>query len=158
MSGSARLLADLEPAWQPLKEAVAAIGVEGLDRETSSGWTVKELIAHLAFWDEAVEGFVTTVLRQEPLAEGFEFGSGYEPGAEWPSADVHNAREAAWAREQSAADVLARWERAHDRLVRFLETVTDEEATEHADYFRSHIPDHFNEHLDELLEVAGAAD
>jgi hypothetical protein len=119
------LLERVERKWRPLRETAEEVGLDGLERSTSAGWTAKEMIAHVAFWEEAVEGAVRGLFRGEST-EGFRFGSGYIPHGEWPRADVHNAREAA-----------------------SLATVTDEEIATHERYFNE-IGVHFEEHLPEL--------
>ena len=78
------------------------------------------------------------------------FGSGYSPAAgEWPPADVHNAREAAWTRERTASDVVERWSAARAQLLAVLDTVTDDEVAEHGDDFAS-LGTHHDEHRREL--------
>ena len=134
MGSAAELRARVEQAWQEFRAAIDGVG---LDEVTSAGWSTKEMLAHIAFWMETVPPFVTGAFRGDPSAFEVTFPSGYVPGddGEWPAADVHNAREAAWARTRSDDTVVARADRAHDRLRAFLETVTDEEADEHAAYF-----------------------
>lgn len=118
---------------------------------TSAGWTVKEMLAHIAFWLETVPPFVTGAFRGDVSAFELTFPSGYVAGeGEWPSAAVHNEREAAWARDQTAEAVLARADRAFDQLREFLATVTDEEAAEHSGYFAD-IGGHLDAHRTEEL-------
>jgi hypothetical protein len=136
-------------AWAPFRAAVEALPPGGLDREASGGWSVKEMLAHVAFWDEAVVGAVTGMIRGQPMPEGWGFGSGYIPSGEWPPAAVHNAREAAWARAQTDAAVLARFVNAHEAMVRFLQTVTDEEVAANAGYF-GQLGGHYENHLSDL--------
>lgn len=144
----------LEAAWSPMRETVSRLGLERLDTTTSTGWSVKEMLAHVAFWDEAVLGVVLGMFRHEPLPEGWTFGSGYLPaaGEAWAPTEVHNAREAAWARTRSGADVLARLDCAHEQLVALLATITDQEVLEHGDYFHR-LPLHYAEHHPELTEI-----
>ena len=151
------ILEELETAWRPIRDAARRLGEERLESRTSAGWTAKELLAHVAFWDEAVLGVVVGMFRGEPLPDGWTFGSGYLPGDDgWPPADVHNAREASWAQTRTASEVLARLDRAHDEMVAVVSTVTDQEALEHRDYF-DRLPRHYVEHLPELqaLEEPG---
>lgn len=144
------LVEEIEAAYVPFREAVARLGAGGLERPTPSGWTAKEMVAHVAFWQEAVRPVVTTMLRDgSPPEGGFSFGSGYVPAGDWPGADVHNAREAAWAREQPADVVLDRLDRAHADLLAVAASVTDDERLAHASYFAG-VVDHFREHLAEL--------
>jgi hypothetical protein len=149
MGSAPALMVQVEEAWRPLRDAAQGLGLHGLERETSAGWTAGEMLAHVAFWDEAVFGAVTMLFRGQPLPEGWRFGSGYAPESEWPSADVHNAREAAWAREQPPEAIIERLDAGHRQLLAFLETVTAEEIAAHEDYFSS-IGRHYREHLPEL--------
>lgn len=141
------ILARVAAAWEPFRAAVTARR-DALDEQTSAGWSGKEMLAHIAFWDEAVVPVVVTMFRGQSLPPGWAFGSGDLdlPAGSWPPADVHNAREAAWARGRSSAEVLERCDRAHQQLVTLLLTVTDQEAVEHRDYFRT-LGTHYQEHL-----------
>ena len=116
---------------------LAALEGRDLDETTASGWTRKEMVAHVAFWLETTPPFVTGAFRGEPAAFDVTFPSGFRPADDgsWPSADVHNAREAAWAREQPAAVVRERLDAAWRQLREFLATVSDDEAATHADYY-----------------------
>jgi hypothetical protein len=144
------LVREIEASYAPFRDAVERIAAVGLDRVTPAGWTVKEMVAHVAFWQEAVRPVVETMLRGgEPPAGGYVFGSGYRPAGAWPDADEHNAREASWAREQPAGTVLDRLDRAHDDLLAVAGSVSDDERLAHAAYFAGVI-DHFREHLVEL--------
>ena len=128
---------------------------DALDEPTGSGWTAKEMLAHVAFWDEAVVPVVVTMFRGEELPDGWAFGSG-DLGlvkGNWPDADVHNAREATWARGRSATEVIERCDRAHSQLVALLATVTDDEFVSHLDYFLD-LGSHYAEHLQELRRGA----
>jgi hypothetical protein len=155
MAEKARRIIELvEASHRPLQEAALRLGLERLEETTRAGWSAKEMLAHVAFWEEAPIGFVTTAIRGQDLSDApdapWRFGSGYVPEGDWPRADVHNRREAEWARSQTPASVMARWERAHANLVAFLATVTDEEAEKHAAYFFDEIPRHYTVHLPEL--------
>lgn len=126
---------------------VTALDGRDLDATSPSGWTLKEMVAHVAFWLETTPPFVSGAFRGEEGAFEVTFPSGYAPpdDGSWPAADVHNAREAAWARKQTAAVVLQRLHEARRRLDEFLVTVTDDEATEQAGYYRD-IAGHLDAH------------
>jgi hypothetical protein len=134
-------------AWRAFRDAVDDLD---LDEPTSAGWSRKEMVSHAAFWLETVQPFVTGMWRGDPSAFGYRFTSGYVSEGDWPEADVHNAREAAWSREQPADVVLARLDAAAITVREFLETVTDDEATAHEQYFRE-VVEHLDEHRLELL-------
>ena len=144
------LRARVDSAWAPFRAAIAAMS-DALDEPTGGGWTAKEMLAHIAFWDEAVVPVVVSMFRAEELPAGWAFGSGdlgLVEGA-WPEADVHNAREATWARGRSATEVIERCDRAHRQLVALLATVTDDELVSHFEYFLD-LGSHYVEHLHEL--------
>ena len=139
-------------------EAAAAAFMTALENRdlgdtTPAGWTVKEMVAHVAFWLETTPPFVSGAFRGDESAYAVTFPSGFVPGEDgsWPAADVHNAREAAWAREQAADVVVERLRAAHRRLSEFLETATDDEAVERDGYYRD-IALHLDAHRIEELE------
>jgi hypothetical protein len=151
-----RILERIEAAWSPLREAADKLGPGRLEQRTPAGWTAKEMLASVAFWDEAAFGWITVGLRQQELPSGWTFGSGYAPSDGWPRADEHNAREAEWAREKPASEVLERCDRAHEQLLAIVATVTDEEAAQHEDYF-VRLGDHYVDHMPELQALASEA-
>ncbi len=143
MATSSDLRAVIDEAWRRFAEALDG----GLSEdELLAGWQTKEMLAHVAFWLETVPAFVSGAFRGDPSAFAITFPSGYAArDGDWPDADTHNAREALWARQQSADVVLERLRAAAADLRVFLGSVTDEEATMHADYFDQvvrHLDDH----------------
>src|SRR6187401_2524218 len=151
MPEAQQIIADIESAWAELQAEVDALGEDGIERATIAGWTAKEMLSHMAFWAESVEGFVTTAWRGQPLPEGWIFGSGYTPSVDgsWPHFQQHNDREAAWGRGHTGGEVLQRLAAAHGRLVRFVEAITPEEAARDPQYW-SDVSGHLREHLAEL--------
>jgi hypothetical protein len=135
-----------------MRDAAAALSGAALEQPAPEGWSAKEMLAHVAFWEEAAIYVIEHMLRGKPEPTSWPFPSGYDPLAvaeDWPSDDVHNAREAAWARERDVSVVLDRLDRAHEDLTRLLRTITDDEAVEHAAYLRE-VHAHFDEHLGDL--------
>jgi hypothetical protein len=111
----------------------------------------KEMLAHVAFWDEAAVPVITYMLRGEAIPRRSWFGSGYQPAedSDWPPDYEHNAREPAWGREHSVADVRARLLRAHEAVIEAVATISDDEASHRASYIQDQC-DHYGEHLAEL--------
>ena len=137
---------EIELAKQLLQARVAeCLATPGGENTPAGGWTLKEMLAHVAFWNEAAVFVISYMLRDEAPPADWTFGSGYTHEAEWPRADVHNAREAAWGRSHGIDEVLERWERAYARLAAVLQTVTDAEESEHAAYFQE-VGAHLREH------------
>lgn len=131
---------------------VAALEGRDLEATTPAGWTVKEMVAHVAFWLETTPPFVSGAFRGDEAAYAVTFPSGFVPpdDGSWPTADVHNAREASWALEQTSNVVVQRLREAQRRLEEFLVTVTDEEAIERVGYYRD-IASHLDAHRTEEL-------
>lgn len=143
--------------WDPLREAAHRLGPAGLERKTSAGWSAKEMLAHVAFWEEAAIFVIEHMLRGKPEPSSWPFPSGYDPFAvaeDWPRDDVHNAREAAWARTQTGEAVIDRLDRAHAELLDLLRTVTEDELA--ASRYYDEIHEHFVEHLMELEPLLGS--
>ncbi len=111
---------------------VEQLGPVGLERPLSPSWTVKEMLAHLAFREKTSVPVITSIFRGEPEVPVEEWYGGTDlelgPNDPWPDPDTHNAREARWARSRSASEVLARWQQAREKLKSILATVTEEES------------------------------
>jgi hypothetical protein len=45
---AAQLLRDIEEGWGPLRALIEAIGPADYDRTTTAGWTIKQMLAHVA--------------------------------------------------------------------------------------------------------------
>lgn len=153
MMNTNELAKDLEAGWRRFRDLLDRLDPAALEQTTPAGWTIKEMTGHVAFWEEATEAVIVTMLRDDRLPDGWSFGSGYDPESdgEWPRADVHNAREAEWARTRPAAEVIARLDRAHDRAMAVARTFTDAEVSDPR--FRSYIAEkigHYDEHRPEL--------
>ncbi len=147
----------MEATWKQFREAIARLGPEALERPTPAGWTVKEMLAHMAFWEEATEPVIVGMFRGQSLPADWAFGSGYtHESGQWPRADVHNAREATWARERSSPEVLARLDAAHATALRITRSLTDDELQDGR--YRGYIDvkcSHHEEHLAELEPLLG---
>ena len=105
---------------------------------------------------EATEGVIVGIFRGEPLRDDYAFESGYvrDPGASLPTADVHNAREASWARSRSAAEVVARLDAGHAVFTALLESLLADELTDdrHRNYV-DHMCTEFDAHIEELQDL-----
>lgn len=152
------LAVQLEEAWRRFRDAVSDVE-DRLDEPTPAGWKAKEMLGHMGFWQEAMEGVIVGMFRGEQLPGGWTFGSGYDPSTdhEWPRAMVHNAREAAWARDRSTREVLDRLDRSHDRALEILNGLSREELAD--ERYKSYVAEkcgHYDEHRAELEAIATA--
>lgn len=134
-STSQELLARIEKGWTHFRSAVAAAGLPALEERTSAGWTYKELLAHIAAWEETIPPRLA--------AEGFPYAVG--------DADAFNAAAAASARERRPAEVVRRLDLAHAALVAAVGRIADRDIGEPTDFLAGNSYDHYEEHRDELL-------
>ena len=146
------LVEAMEAGWRGFRAAVDHLLPDGLEQPTPAGWTAKEMLAHVAFWDETVEPVIVAMYRGGSLDRDWAFGSGYtHPDGPWPRTDEHNAREAAWASPLPAADVVARLDAAHARALGIVRSLTDDELQNprYQHYLGNHAA-HYDEHRLEL--------
>ena len=151
----AGLVDGMEAAWRGFRATVTDLGPAELDRATTSGWTAKEMLGHVAFWEETVEPVIVSMFRGGALPEEWAFGSGYiHPDGPWPPTDTHNAREAAWARSRPPQEVVARLDAAHARALQIVRSLTDDELQDprYRRYLGSTAA-HYDEHREELAAL-----
>lgn len=124
-------LAVLDCGWERLTSVLERLDDDGFHQPLSEGWNVKEMLAHLAFWEETSVPVVRTILRGGPVVPVEEWYGGtdleWSPDMPWPDADTHNAREARWARARRPVEVVERLNQARSKLKAIVATVTDEE-------------------------------
>src|SRR5689334_21948571 len=100
----------LDNDWAKCMAALERLGPDGLEKPLTSTWSVKEMLAHLAFWEETSLPVIQSIFRGGPELTAKEWYGGADleltPDAPWPDADTHNVREARWARSRSSAEVL----------------------------------------------------
>ena len=150
----------IEGGWRPFRTAVATLADDDFDVVTSSGWTIKEMLGHVAFWEETIAPFMDGMLRGRGWPDQAEWhgGGGFDSTDGWPHFDVHNAREAAWARARSVAEVCARWDRAHSRCLAAVRGLSDVEVADprFLEEVKAQTYSHYPDHLAELqAAIAG---
>lgn len=133
-----QLLARLSQGHRAMREAVGALPAERWDEKLPAGWTFKELVGHLAYWESTVAPEIRALREGAPReVEGDE--------------DAQNARAAAESRGVSRDQVLERWDRAHAEVVQAAETLTEDELAEDrfvktiAGETYAHYPDHYED-------------
>jgi hypothetical protein len=127
MSPTEELLERIDASWHGLRPRLIA---GELDGRLADGRTVKEALAGIAFWNETVAPVFAWMRGQpEPPTEQWYGGAdlGIGDGEPWPKDEVHHAREAAWARSVTDGEVLTRLDRAHERAVAAVATLTADE-------------------------------
>ena len=99
----AELIERMREEWRPFRRALGRIGTHRLEEKTSSGWTGKAMLAHLAYWLEALD---------ESLPERLAGRRGKIRDAE-----VENDRTEAEAATLSAHTVVKRLDDAYKQVV-----------------------------------------
>lgn len=129
-------------AWVPFRLAVLSIGLSGLDAQTSSGWTYKDLVAHTAGW------FDLTIKR---LAHFRETGEITDPGG---TADEINAGIVDRTRGRDALGILDELDAAMKRLLEEIKKLDDTQIHANDDWVIALVAGnsygHFAEHHVEL--------
>jgi hypothetical protein len=153
----------VEAGCRPFRETVARLSAADFHRYTRSGWTVKEMLAHVAFWEETAEPLVASFRGQPELElEAWYHGDveAYrrDVKGEFPPAVVHNGREAAWARVRPPSEVVARWGAAHRKVLELIDGLSDGDLEDEriVDELLACCSNHYAEHMAEL-PASGAA-
>src|SRR5438552_3036620 len=141
------LIAKVDHGYVASRAVVDALPPERFDEQLPSGWTLKEVVAHNAAWEETVLSRIERVLH----------GDGVDPKWEG-SVDDFNRRAAADVKDMSVADVLARWTAAHAKVVEIIRSFEGRDvpklATDIVEWNTSgHYPDHFAD-LDSSIKTA----
>ena len=114
----AKLLAKLEAAWTELQDSFAGLSDEQLVQPGVTGeWSVRDTIAHVTWWEEEALKHLPSVLAGDRLPRYSETHGGI---------DAFNALMTEQARALSLADVRARSEETHRRLVAYLQRLPPE--------------------------------
>jgi uncharacterized protein (TIGR03083 family) len=112
-----QLLDRLDAAWAAFHQSFAGLADAELTEPGVSGdWSVKDLIAHVTWWEEEA-------LRHLPLI----LAGGRPPryATLYGGIDAFNAMQTAAHRGRPLADVLRQAEETHRRLVAYLQTVPE---------------------------------
>jgi hypothetical protein len=130
------LLAKIEHVYIASRAVLEALPAERWDEQLPAGWTLKEMVGHLAYWEDTVPTFV----------ESIRTGAARDSAG---SVDEQNARVAAAVKSLARDDVLEQLESAHRRVVDLVRSLNDDEVADGrileklaGDTF-DHYPDHF---------------
>jgi hypothetical protein len=136
-----QLLERIERAWQAFHSSYAGLGEERLlEPGVVEDWSVKDLIAHVAWWEEEALTHLPHILAGgRPPRYSVTYGG----------IDAFNALMAERKQELSLAEVLAYAEDTHQRLLALLQAAPDDQITTETRFRRrlrldtySHYPIH----------------
>jgi hypothetical protein len=132
------LLARVEHMYVSTRAVLDAVPAERYDEKLPSGMTLREVLAHLAAWEETVPPRVESV-----LAGGGDLG-------DYSDIDAFNARVSAETRDTNIDDLKERLARSHAALVEVVRSFEGREVPELALQIvewntTQHYPDHFGD-------------
>jgi hypothetical protein len=135
-TSKSELLAKIEHVYVASRAVVEALPAERWDEPLPAGWTLKEMVGHLAYWEGTVAPFI----------ESLRTGAARESVG---TVDEQNAKAASAVKDLSPDEVLKRWQDAHARVTEIVRSLNDDELANErvieklaGDTF-DHYPDHF---------------
>ncbi len=111
------LLERVDAGWKPFRDAIRALGRARINDATSVGWTYRDLIAHVAAWEDL------TARRLQLYRETGE--RTYPENAR--DTDAFNARVSESHRLVGAEALVDELDTAHRRLVEAIRQLSDEQ-------------------------------
>jgi len=114
-----QLLKRLDRAWEALKESYADLSDSELMKPgVTGGWSVKDIIAHVTWWEEEALTHLPVILAG---------GKPPRYSATYGGIDAFNARMAERKRNLPLSEVLRQRDGSHRRLVDFLQSAPEEQ-------------------------------
>ncbi len=113
------LLARMDDGWRPFRDRVRGIGRSRMDERTPAGWTYRDLIAHVAAWEQ---------LTARRLATFRDTGDQTLPAAAG-DVDAFNERVVEAHRLVGAEALTDELDTAHRALVREVTALSDEQVS-----------------------------
>ena len=123
-----RLLKRLDRAWEAFKQSYAGLpDAELLEPGVTGAWSVKDIIAHVTWWEEEALTHLPLILTGgRPPRYSVTYGG----------IDAFNARMTEQRKGWSLAEVLRQRDEVHHRLVAFIESVPIHEAAGETRFLR----------------------
>jgi hypothetical protein len=116
-----QLLKRLDTAWEAFKQSYAGLlDAELLEPGVTGAWSIKDIIAHVTWWEEEALTHLPLILTGgRPPRYSVTYGG----------IDAFNAWMTEQKKDLSLAEVLRQRDEVHHRLVAFIESVPDDQAT-----------------------------
>ena len=130
------LLSKIEHGYIASRAVVEALPAERWEEQLPSGWSLKEMVGHLAYWESTVPAYI----------EALRTGAPREAGGD---VDAKNAKTAADVRSLSRDEVLTRWVDAHASVLAAVNALGDDQVADERVIEKlkgetyGHYPDHF---------------
>ena len=115
----AQLLGRIDRAWNSLRESYAGLSdSELLESGATGSWSVRDIIAHVTWWEEEALKHLPGILSGErPPRYSVAYGG----------IDAFNAMMTEKRRGLSLPDVLAQRDEVHRRLIEFVRSAPDDQ-------------------------------
>lgn len=120
MASKKEIIAALEASHTAMIDLLNTIDVE---KEIYTGWTIKEILAHIAGWDEAAAASVSSFIQ-----------GGKPDVVALDGADAHNAASVAKRKSLSLDETFADWEKERDNLIATLTAVPNNQLSDKINY------------------------
>ena len=130
------LIAKIEHGYIASRAVLDALPAERWDEPLPAGWTLKEMVGHLGYWEGTVPSFI----------ESLRSGAAQETAG---TVDEQNAKAAVDAKVLPFEEVLKRWQDTHARLLELVGSFNDDELADQRFIDKlecetyGHYPDHF---------------
>ena len=112
------LLGRLERAWEALLESYRGLSDAALlEPGVTGGWSVRDIIAHVTWWEEEALRHVPVILAG---------GTPPRYATTYGGIDAFNARMTAQRRDRSLGEVLRQRDEVHRRLLAFIASVPED--------------------------------
>src|SRR4029077_10475224 len=134
----AELLGKISQGHRAIREAIGALPAPRWDEKLPVGWTLREMVGHLAYWEARAPACVDSLRAGTPREDSADV-------------DEQNARAAAETRGLSREETLRRWDDAHAAVLEVARNLTDAELADDAVMKKlegesyGHYPDHYDD-------------
>jgi len=147
----AELITTLRSQRERLEAALAGLSEAQITKPGANGqWSVKDLIAHLTYWERGMVDVLEQIARGEPIQDD-----------EAATTDAINVRVYARNRERALTDVLADFQETYRRLVNSLQALPEETLSGPSpyesqdgkrlwEYIAGESFNHYAEHIDQI--------
>jgi hypothetical protein len=135
------LIERTEQSWRAWVDAVEGIPETRMDEPAVGHWSVKDLLGHVAFWEDWVIGYCQRTLAGEP-----------EPASD-EELDALNQSQVEESKRASVSDQKRYRDDAHARLAAFLLTIPDDEPAfpRLVEALADETYKHYEDHTEEVL-------
>jgi len=112
-----QILQRLETAWTSLKESWAGLSdAQLLEPRVTGEWSVKDILAHVAIWEEEALKYLPLIARGERPPRYVQYGG----------LDAFNAQMIEQKQSMALSEVLSYRDETHHRLISYLQSVQEE--------------------------------